>query len=101
MISYSNVKYDRGCAIPEGKYSKNINKKLSIQNLLEGSVEDSVEDTLDSGGNSICWYQWSRVKESTDSCFCNTDLCNEGGRHLASYSMIIIYILLVLLKYYV
>ena len=33
VISYSNVKYDRGCAIPKGKYSKNINNKLSIQTV--------------------------------------------------------------------
>merc|ERR1719341_1735789 len=72
------VKYDRGCAIPKDPY-----------------FSSSVEDSLDSGGNSICWYKIFNVRSYSGdaACFCNTDLCNQGGRHPATNCVIIIFLL--------
>jgi len=68
-ISYYNTEYTRpGCMIPRDPYD-----------------DSSEDDTLKSGGNSICWiardvhYQ----KTGDSACFCNTDLCNGPRRRKA------------------
>ena len=60
-----------------------------------------VIDTVDSGGNSICWYGQtvaeydivSRHYTGNAACFCNTDLCNIGSSLCASlFSLIITFL---------
>ena len=60
-----------------------------------------VIDTIESGGNSICWYGQtvaeydivSRHYTGNAACFCNTDLCNIGSSLCASlFSLIITFL---------
>merc|ERR1719154_1027696 len=67
---YSLSAEDRdGCAIPQDPYTPT----------------SKVTDTLESGGNSICWYdmdsgyaghEWEEFYSGDAACFCNTNLCN-------------------------
>jgi len=68
---YLSAEYRHGCAIPKDPYSS----------------FSRVTDTLDSGGNYICWYgmqagdvgeEWDVHYSGDAACFCNSDLCNSS-----------------------
>ena len=55
-----------------------------------------MDDTLETGGNSICWYGVNTFKNTYNwdsSCFCNTDLCN-NSQLLCASSLILMLCLL-------
>ena len=55
--------------------------------------QSTVDDTLESGGDSICWYKRRKggYYDGSDACFCKTDLCNGANtKHLASISLLFI-----------
>eukprot|EP00090_Calanus_glacialis_P029964 TRINITY_DN48153_c0_g1_i1.p1 TRINITY_DN48153_c0_g1~~TRINITY_DN48153_c0_g1_i1.p1 ORF type:complete len:170 (-),score=13.91 TRINITY_DN48153_c0_g1_i1:19-528(-) len=105
FCSYENIKQDyfqddyrRGCAIPANSF-----------------FLYTVMDSLDSGGNSICWHSFTdriyneyrsrygyKSAGGQFSCFCNTDLCNThnvGIRQGSSFSAVIILVMFILCKY--
>merc|ERR1712106_126601 len=76
---YLSAEYRHGCAIP-----KDPNQGYSSFSR--------VTDTLDSGGNYICWYRgtmqmgkqsmhgnkWEEYYSGDAACFCNSDLCSSS-----------------------
>jgi len=75
-IDYFDTEYTRpGCMIPSDRYRKS-----------------SVDDTLESGGNSICWIgrDVHYVATGDSACFCNTDLCNGTTRQMAASTLLLL-----------
>merc|ERR1719154_249305 len=67
-----SAEYRDGCAIPQDPYTPT----------------SKVTDTLESGGNSICWYdmdsgyaghEWEEFYSGDAACFCNTSLATPSA----------------------
>merc|ERR1712098_114355 len=81
QVSYYDTQYDRGCVIPKNPFP-----------------QSSVTDSLDTGGNSICWYRLRKggFYDGDDSCFCNTNLCNSGRDNSVSIGLVFLSIIAIL-----
>ena len=91
---YLSAEYRHGCAIPKGKKLFLIFKLnwIPLDPNQGYSSFSRVTDTLDSGGNYICWYRgtmqmgkqsmhgnkWEEYYSGDAACFCNSDLCNSS-----------------------
>ena len=76
---------------------------LSVRKCLMKPFPDpyavsKVSDTIESGGNSICWFGkmpgYGHLVLSNVACFCHTDLCNIGSSMCVSFLFEIITLLL-------
>ena len=73
-------------------------KNITIQST-DPFLESTKVDQRGSGDGSLCWYavRDGGLYAGRFNCFCNTDLCNDGGRHIASHFYLIA--IFVILKY--
>ena len=77
--------FHRGFGIPGGR---NFMKTQNIPIQLTDPFPESTNiDQEISGNGSICWYaiRDGCLNAGRFNCFCNTYLCNDGGRHRASH----------------
>jgi hypothetical protein len=65
-------------------------QNITIQST-DPFLESTKVDLQISGNGSICWYavRDGGLYAGRFNCFCNTDLCNDSGRHIAAHFYLI------------